>query len=49
MPTRRLLKALASVAASHKLPIAVMNVDAVGSTDSESFAEVQYSAHYHSL
>jgi hypothetical protein len=37
---KALLKALASVAASLKLPIAVMNVDAVGSTDSESFAEI---------
>jgi putative aminopeptidase FrvX len=37
---KALLKALASVAASLKLPLAVMNVDAVGSTDSESFAEV---------
>ncbi len=34
-----LLNALARIASTMKLPIAVMNVDNLGSTDSESFAE----------
>jgi len=36
---KNLLKALGTVAAAMKLPVSVMNVDGVGSSDSESFRE----------